>query len=401
MSIEKIEQISDKRDKELVNLLQDLVRIPSWVEKTRDGKEVNENTVVDYMEKWLKDNTDLLVTRQKLDGGRYNLVASKGKPDLIFLAHTDTVALSEGSKYPQLAAEIHDGKIWGRGTTDMKSGIATMLQALSLSPDTNNVWAMFYADEEYDFLGMKGLIRDYSDIKPKLLVSSDGSNLEIGHGCRGLIEFTARVKGVTGHPAHGNGINAIDEVFTSLTSLRKYLDSYNHPVMGGTSMNLAYLLGGQQKEKSFDKNGLLETVGREGNVIPDIAEFVVDIRPSSPDLTVENILKKLESEVKAAGCTFETVKVRHNLGAWYTDLSEINEFVELAKKTTKQKEIGINKPGSSGYLDLQMLWDVTGRPKSLMFGGGEGETAHKPDEHIEIDKLIKERDFFKAVLEKK
>lgn len=400
MSIEKFDQITIQKDKELVSLLQDLVRIPSWVEKTKDGKEVNENMVVDYMEKWLKENTDLQVARQKLDGGRYNLVASKGKPDLIFLAHTDTVAPSEGSKYPQLAAEIHDGKIWGRGTTDMKSGIATMLQALSLSPDTNNVWAMFYADEEYDFLGMKGLIRDYSDIKPKLLVSSDGSNLEIGHGCRGLIEFTARIKGVTGHPAHGNGINAIDGVFASMAGLRKYLDSYKHPVMGGASMNLAYLLGGQEKESSLNKNRLLETVGREGNVIPDIAEFVVDIRPSSPDLTVENILKKLESDVKETGCTIETIKVRHNLGAWYTDLSEIKEFVELAKESTKNSKIGINKPGSSGYLDLQMLWDATGRPKSLMFGGGEGETAHKPEEHIEIDKLIKERDFFKSILEK-
>ena len=169
------------------------------------------------MEGWLKTNTDFDITKQKLDGGRYNLIASKGNPDLVLLGHTDTVAPSEGAKYDQMAAEIHDGKVWGRGSTDMKSGIASVLQALSLSPDTKNVWAMFYADEEYDFLGMKGLIKDYSDIKPKLLVSADGSDLEIGHGCRGLIEFRARVKGVSGHPAHGNGINAINGVFTGMT----------------------------------------------------------------------------------------------------------------------------------------------------------------------------------------
>jgi succinyl-diaminopimelate desuccinylase len=399
MAIERLDEITNKEDQDLVKLLQDLIRIPSWVDKTRGETKHNENEVVEYLESWLKKNTGLSVTRQKLQGERYNLIASKGKPDIVFLGHTDTVAPSEGSEYNQLAAEIHDGKIWGRGSTDMKSGIAATIQALSLSPDTENVWAMFYADEEYDFLGMKGLIHDYSDLKPKLLISSDGSDLEIGHGCRGLIEFRARVKGVAGHPAKGNGINAINGVFTGMTELRSYLDDYKHPVMGGTSLNLAYLFGGQQIEKSFTKKGKLKKLGQEGNVIPNLAEFVVDIRPSSPDLNVENILKKLKDEIETTGCTFETVKVRHNLGAWYTDLSDIKEFADLAVEATKQKEIGINKPGESGYLDLQMLWEATGRPKSFMFGGGEGSTAHKADEHIKIENLIKERDFFKKVLE--
>jgi len=401
MQINSLDQITNRKDKELVILLQDLIKIPSWVPQESDEakKTQNENGVVDFLETWVRKNTNMDVTRQSLEGGRFNLIASKGKPDLIFLGHTDTISPSIGGSYDQLAAEIHDGKIWGRGATDMKSGIATMLQALSLSPDTNNVWAMFYADEEFDFLGMKGLIKDYSDLKPKLLVSSDGSDLELGHGCRGLIEFTARVKGVTGHPAHGNGLNAINGVFTGMTKLRSYLDDYNHPVMGSTSQNLAYLLGGKENKKSFNKEGLLEVVEREGNVIPDIAEFVVDIRPSSPDLTVESILQKLESDVKETGCSFERVKVRHNLGAWYTDLSQIKEFAELAAKAIKQNKVNINKPGESGYLDLQMLWEATGRPKAFMFGGGEGATAHKPDEHIKIENLIKTRDFFHRLLQ--
>ncbi len=405
MTIERLDQITRKEDKELVVLLQNLIRIPSWVpqEPAEAKLTQNENRVVDFLEDWIKSNTHLNVERQKLEGGRFNLIASNGNPDLIFLGHTDTVAPSEGSPFGQLEAEIHDGKIWGRGSTDMKSGIATMIQALSLTPDAKNVWAMFYADEEFDFLGMKGLIRDYADIKPKLLVSSDGSDLQIGHGCRGLIEFTARVKGKSGHPAKGNGINAINGVFTGMTGLRNYLDDFKHPVMGGTSLNLAYLLGGQlidPASKSYDKEGLLKTVDKQGNVIPNIAEFVVDIRPSSPDLTIAKILKKIEADVKEVGCTFETVTVRHNLGAWYTDLSEIKEFVELAEGATNQKPMKISEPGGSGYLDLQMLWESTGRPKSLMFGGGEGKTAHTSDEHIKIDSLVKERDFFKKVLDK-
>lgn len=401
MSIENIDQIYSKTDRDLVILLQNLIRIPSWVPQEPDEAKLkqNENNVVDFLEKWIKDNTNLTVKRQRLDGGRFNLIASNGKPDLLFLGHTDTVMPSSNSPYGQLDAEIHDGKIWGRGSTDMKSGIASMLQAISLTPEAKNIWAIFYADEEYDFLGMKALVKDYSDLRPKLIVSSDGSDLTIGNGCRGLIEFRAQLLGATGHAAKANGINAINGVFESLGDLRKYLDNYNHPVMGSTSMNLAYLLGGQKINDDLQKeNDKLQSVGQEGNVIPDIAEFVIDIRPSSPDLTVNNIIKQLETSALKHGCSLINSKIRHQLGAWYTDVSEISEFVKIAKTATARKLINLEKPGESGYLDLQMLWEATGRPKAFMFGGGEGSTAHKPDEHIKIENLIKERDFFYELL---
>jgi succinyl-diaminopimelate desuccinylase len=402
--IERLSDIQNEKDKKLVVLLQDLIKIPSWVPQEPKSARLtqNENGVVDFLEDWIKSNTNLEVERQKLEGGRFNLIASKGKPDLIFLGHTDTVAPSEGAPYDQLAAEIHNGKIWGRGSADMKSGIAAMIQALSLTPETENVWAMFYADEEYDFLGMKALVKDYGELKPKLIVSSDGSDLSIGHGCRGLIEFRAQIKGTTGHAAKGNGLNAIEEVFHSLENLRTFLDKFNHPVMGASSINLAYLIGGQEKSinKSYRKDGRLKMVGQEGNVIPDIAEFVIDIRPSSPELTVDKIISELESCVKKNGCLVKDVKVRHQLGAWYTDVSDIEKYSKLASEATKSKTVSFEKPGESGYLDLQMYWDKVGRPPSLMFGGGDGKTAHKPDENIEVKKLIKERDFFQKILQK-
>lgn len=402
MAIERVDQITDKRDRDLVVSLQNLIKISSWVpQEPKEAKLTqNENAVVDYLEDWIKSNTKLKTERQKLEGGRFNLIASTGKPDLVFLGHTDTVAPSQGASHDQFEAEIHDGKIWGRGSTDMKSGIASMIQALSLTPDAKNVWAMFYADEEYDFLGMKALVKDFSDLRPKLMVSSDGSDLKIGHGCRGLIEFSARIKGVSGHPAKGNGLNAIDGVFTALAETKKYLSRYKHPVMGSTSMNLAYLFGGAEIEDGGSYNDKKELIklGREGNVIPDLAEFVVDIRPSSPDLTANKIIKEVEGTAKSHGYELRDIKLRHQLGAWYTDFSKIEDFARIAKETAGK--INIGKPGESGYIDLQMLWEATGRPPAFMFGGGEGATAHMPNEHIKIENLIKERDFFKKVLEK-
>jgi len=168
-------------------------------------------------------------------------------------------------------------------------------------------------------------------------------------------------------------LNAIEGVFQGITDLKKYLNTFKHPVMGSTSMNLAYLLGGQEKARELSyRDGKLINVEQQGNVIPDIAEFVIDIRLSSPDLTTEKILNEIEKSAKDNGYEFENVKLRHQLRAWYTDLSDIEDYVELAKEATNKKIIDIEQPGKSGYLDLQMFWETTDRPKAFIFGGGEG-----------------------------
>jgi acetylornithine deacetylase/succinyl-diaminopimelate desuccinylase-like protein len=388
------------QDSQLIELLRDLIKIPSWVSDDSTLKKVhNENKVVGYLEKWLKDNVDMEVIRQPLAGGRFNLIVKKGRPDLIFLAHTDTVQPSENAPYNQLAAEIHDDKIWGRGATDMKSGIAAMVHALSLSSRKDNIWMFLYADEEYDFLGMKAIVEEYGHLRPKLIVSSDGSDLQIGHGCRGLIEIRAQFLGETGHPAKQTGKSAIWQGLQVLSKLEEYLKGTEHEVMGPSSFNVAYVFGGAQKPDSFDSNKSLTHVGQAGNIVPDIMEFVLDIRPSQPDISADAVTTFLKDESIKRNLGFRVLERKHSLGAWYTPASKLTKFEKLAKKLNNKDDSVFSNPKSSGYLDLQMFWQATGNPTSLIFGGGQGITAHTPQEHILIEDLIKERDFFLSVLE--
>ncbi len=379
---------------ELVSLLQQLIQIPSWV--SDDGQ--NENNLVDFLEGWIKANTTMTVERQELPGGRYNLIAKKGRPDMVFLAHTDTVKPSVGALYDQFAGEIHDDQIWGLGSTDMKSGIAAMLYALKTVPKLNNVWLMLYADEEYGFLGMKQLVKKYSDIRPKVLISSDGSDLKLGYGCRGLIEFRMRVYGQTGHPARGEGNSAILGSFKALEELQTYLSKFTHPVMGGTSFNLASVVGGAQLANTSTEGYLLRT-GQAGNVVPDVMEFVIDIRPASLELTVENILKFLTESFSKLGLRAEVIERTHNEGSWYTDIEKLEPYLEIAQRITQKSTFDLDEPGDSGYIDLQMLWNSVGKPPALMFGGGIGSTAHTPSEHISIISLVKTFEFFQEVLQ--
>ncbi len=379
---------------EVVGLLSNLIKIPSFV---TDQTGVNENKLVDFIEGWLRQNTKLEIERQTLFGGRFNLIAKQGKPETIFLGHTDTVQLSKDAPVNQLVGKIIKGEVWGRGATDMKSGVAALMSASHLARGAKNFWIIFYADEEYGFLGMKKLVEEFGRLRPKRIISADGSDLAVGHGCRGLIEVTCRISGEMGHPAKGTGKNAIWGTTEVLSKLKNYLDTFSHPIMGGTSFNLAYIFGGAKLAKSIGKNKCLVEVGKAGNVVPDICEFTIDIRPAKPDLNAGKVIEFLESSFSALGLGFELVEKKHDLGAWYTDEKDIEKFGKMARGITGESKFA--DPRRTGYLDLQMLWDIVGRPPSFMFGGGIGSTAHKPDERIKISNLIKTRDFFLKVME--
>ena len=387
------------KDKKLVELLQNLVKIPSWVSDDETEKWItNENNLVDYIEKWLRKNTDLNVIRQKLDYGRFNLIASKGNPEIIFLAHTDTVAPPANPTYSAFGAEVRDGKVWGRGTADMKCGIAALMQAAILSPDADNYAMIFYADEEYDFLGMKSLIKECNHLKPHYLISADGADLKMGNACRGLIEIRFRVKGKSAHAATGQGINAIEGVYKITEGVKTFLAKNAHKEMGVSSFNLAYVFGGNGLGADSVVDGKLLRVGQEGNVVPNIAEVVIDIRPSSPDISAKIIVKEMQSLALKEGLVLEIVNERHDLGAWFTDKSELREFEKIAQKVCRVKKIEFNDFRKSGYLDLQMFWEATGKPTAFVFGAGSGKTEHTDEENVEIENLVKTRDFFVEVL---
>lgn len=401
MVVENLEQIENKKDRDLIELLQQLVRIPSWVPADESGKAIqNEVKLIDFLEDWLKTNTDLKVTKQPLDYGRFNLICAKGRPDVIFLAHVDTVALPVNSPYPPLGAEIHDGKVWGRGSSDMKSGIASLLQAIELSPEADNYWVFFYADEEYDFLGMKAIIRDYANLKPKYMISADGTDLSISHGCRGVIEIRAQIEGLTSHATSRKGKSSILGVYSCISDLKDFLNSNVHPIMGGSSLNLAYILGGKNIGKEgFNEKDRLISVGQEGNVVSDIAEFVIDVRPSFFEISVEKISSILRESAEKKGLKIVIQNVRHNLGAWFTQLEDISDYTLIANEVTRSVETKVSDLKRGGYVDLQMFWEVVGKPPAFTFGGGTGKLEHTDGENVDIDNVITTRNFFVKVLE--
>ncbi|MFH2086030.1 MAG: M20 family metallopeptidase [bacterium] len=363
---------------QVVNLTKQLVSIPSWV-----GTDCDEIKVGQFIYDWLCTNSTLKVVKQPVKDDRFNVIATDGYPARTVLAgHMDTVENRVGWTTDPWTPTIKNNRLYGLGATDMKGSLAAMLTAVSGVKMTKGLMVLCYVDEEYDFAGMRAFVREYAGkIKPKLIVSLDGSTDQIGIGCRGLIEVSFRLRGKSGHAGRPEaGVNAIAVGINCINKLkRKLATEYSDPLLGPTTLNLAYCQGGLDQG-----NGIYS---RQGNNIADLAEFVLDIRPAIDQLNANLVEKILVQYAKAAKLTLEDWSARHDLGSWLTPPDQLT-YLNLSGK----REVSL------GYIDLQMLWQTFGQIPCCTIGAGNLALAHAPNEYVEINNLEKTKELICQIL---
>ncbi len=349
-----------------LDLTKQLVAIPSWF-----GEGCNEIKVGEFIYDWLQKNTDLTVVKQPVKDGRFNIIATDNQPTrTVLVGHIDTVESRAGWNVSPWEPIVIGDNLYGLGATDMKGSLAAMLSAISDVKNTKGLMVLCYIDEEYDFAGMLKFVEEYKDkIKPNLIVSLDGSAGQVGIGCRGLIELSLKIRGVTGHAGRpSSGKNAIRLGSKIIDEIDEKISQITDPILGISTCNLAYLNGGLD----LGNNQL----GRQGNNIADLAEFVLDIRTSSPKLNAEWVEKQISLLTKSYGITVENVAIRHNLGSWVTSPSKLKFF----------KSVGLFK-SSLGYIDTQMLDQAFNGVTCCTIGAGNLALAHKPNEFVSIPAL--------------
>lgn len=376
------------KNKKVIEILKQLISIPSWVnEKTK------EEEIGNWIMTFLSKNSNLRVSRQAIGNDRFNIIATNSnKIDILVTGHMDTVQPNSAWRRNPIKPEIVGNNIYGLGTSDMKSGIAVMLY-LAINPNLKkNIGFLFYCDEEYDFLGMKKFIKEYRNkIKPKLVISLDGEGLQIRNSCRGLIELEVAVEGKAGHAAKPeSGTNSILESQKVITKVGKWLKSFSTKELGNSTLNIAYFKGGT---KIGTSNGEI-TLGKEGNIIADYAEYIIEVRVACEDLNALLLKEFIVKESIKLGLKILSIKVRHNLGIWTTKRRDLEKLIQFApdKKLKSAKK--------SGYIDIQMLWKAFGKVTTFSFGVGENDMSHKPNEYVKISNILTAQKFFKkAVLE--
>jgi len=357
-----------------LDILKELVSIPSWVDSKTNETKIG-NWIVDFLAR----NSKLKITKQPIGSGRVNIVTSSSdKIDVLVTGHMDTVQPVSGWTKNPIKPEVTGNKIYGLGTTDMKSGLAIMLY-LSILPNlSKNIGFLFYCDEEYDFLGMKKFISQYQNkIKPKLIISLDGEGLQIANSCRGLIELKVSVEGKAGHAANPkSGINAITQSFKAINDLKRWLKAYKTKGLGDSTLNIAYINGG----------------GSEGNIIAERCEYIAEIRVANEIINADLVKKFFTNNSKKFGLKVKEIKVRHDLGSWTTPIDDLKSLImKVPKKILKSAK-------KSGYIDIQMLWQAFGKVPTFNLGVGENGMSHRADEFVKISNVLKAQKFYETIL---
>ena len=364
----------------VVKLTEKLISMPSFVNRKTDEKEIGR-----FIYGYLKQFKWLDVTKQPVINGRFNIIAKDKHPTrLLICGHIDTVQPTVNWKTNPISPVIKKDKIYGLGASDMKSGLAMMMSVLSKFKKTKSLMMLFYTDEEYDFTGMKDFLRQYKQkINPRIVVSLDGSELELQNACRGLIEINFKVQGKAGHAAKPlSGCNAINALTESVNKLNSWLSNKDQIKNLSSTCNLAYIRGGQNQGL---KNNLL-LLGKQGNIIPDYCEGIIDIRPADNKIGASLIIDFIKKSIKSSGCRLIEYRIRHNLRGWFTEKKSLNQIEKIIRKNNLK--VKYKNANNSGYIDVQMI-NETFNCSCCVFGAGEEKMAHKPNEFVQIKKLKK------------
>jgi len=237
---------------EICDLVRQLVQAPSY-----SGLPRQEEKTVAVLADFLSANK-IEATQIEVRPGRPNLLAaihasSPGKR-LVFCGHTDTVPPNKMATRYLFSAEIEDGRIFGRGTVDMKGALAAMagaMAAIHRSKSLRRGSLSFAAviDEEIESLGAEALIRSGFKADGAIVGEPTQNMIAIGHKGLEWLEIEFIGKATHGGTAE-RGLNAISAAakFIGLVeeNLLPNLRQRHHPIMGSPTLNFGTIQGGDQ-----------------------------------------------------------------------------------------------------------------------------------------------------------
>ena len=368
---------------DLTELTCKLVSIPSFVDER-----TNECQVGEFIFDYLKALGTLHVEKQPVEEGRFNVIAHDGHPPhLMFCCHMDTVPPSGKWEHDPFAGQIEGDRLYGLGACDMKAGTASLLHILQSFQQTQGLFLLFDVDEEYYFKGMLKFLDEY-DVHPEFAVFPE-PGLKIGNGHRGLIEVSFKARGQTAHAARPElGRNAILGTSRAVEHLLEALEAYQHPLLGKTACNLAWLKGGIDQGDG--------KIGCRANKIPDLVEAVLDIRPARAELRAQTVLDLLTEHLVANGFQMEEAREELDFGSLYIPPERLGKFEEIARSVLGQVEYDDISQG--GYGEGQLLNERLGSD-CVYFGPGP-KVAHQVDEYVSIEELGKASKVYRRLIER-
>jgi len=328
-----------------VDLLREVIRIPS--------ESRNEDAVVARLQSAMLE----LGLSPKVTGRNLTATLDGGDGPLLLLnSHTDTVPVGAGWTRDPLAANIEDGKIYGRGSNDAKGCLIAMIlgaqKAFATNAPKGKVLLAASCEEEVLGQGLEKLLPTLP--KPDAAVVGEPTGLNSATAQKGLLLLEITANGKSAHAAHGGGVNAVEAAARDVLALSKIKFDHEHPALGKTTLQVTQISGGDRH-----------------NVIPDRCKLVVDIR-TTPSVSPEEIIGIVKRHVEG------DVFIRSNrLGSVETDPAHAIIQAALAANPSGK---AYGSPTLSDWVFLKGIPTVKAGP-------GDSKRSHTPDEYLEVAEL--------------
>lgn len=319
------------------------------------------------------------------DASRCNLFATVGPrdvPGIMLSGHTDVVPV-EGQPWtsPPFAPTERDGRLYGRGSADMKGFVACAVMAMIAAagrPLARPLQLALSFDEEIGCVGVRHLIRALRDMRPApmLCLVGEPTLMKIGTGHKGKAAYRALCCGQAGHsglaPRFVNAIHTAADLIDALRDVQQELaehgareDGYDVPY---TTVHAGTIRGGKAL-----------------NIVPADCEVGFEIRNVSgddPGQILDRILERTRLRMRDARAQPPTVEQVNAYPGLTTpqDAPAVQLLASLLPPGTALTKVAF---GTEGGLFRQQ-WSETA---VLVCGPGSIEVAHKADEYVEISQL--------------
>ena len=367
-----------ERGKKSIALLKEILAIPSV-----NGAD-NEGAVAEFIANYLKEkHIDAFV--QQIDETHANIIAKlegKSSETVVWNGHLDTVpygSTEEWNTDPSIPVE-KNGRIYARGASDMKSGLAAMVYLLgeigeSGEKPEQTILFLGTCDEEKSGLGAEKILEEIDLSSGSLLLIGEPTGCKLGVAQKGCIWAQLNISGKTSHGAYPEeGYNAVEYGMKIVCRIKKWVTEYEHRVLGTATAQVTMIQGGIAP-----------------NMTPDFAEILLDIR-TVPGISAEDVEKKIkkicreEVEETNGEVKFE-VRIKNARRA--IEIAEEERWLKEFKAYLKQNGAETEEIGINYFTDASILTKKESEIPLLLFGPGEPRLAHKPNEFVELEKYEK------------
>jgi len=379
---------------EVVELTRALVRIPSVYRPGDPG--ANEAEVAGFVATWFK-REGLPVEVQEVAPGRPNVLSwlgekSAGRRCLLLEGHTDVVTEGDPQEWtwPPFGAELRDGRIYGRGAADMKSGLAAAMVTLAafkragVTPNGKLVVGAL-VDEEDGMIGVRHLVKTAAGRELDAAIICEPEENELCLEQRGVVWARIRARGRMAHgamPEAGvNPITALGAVLRETPALEKRLRKLC------------------QKARYLKPPTVTPTIVQapprgvgapQSNVIPALAEMTLDVR-LTPGIDADGLRSEIEALCRRAEAAVPGVKLEWepvNAFRLATSVDKAEPLVQamihgVRKATGRAPRYG-GVPGSTDGTILRMELGIP----IVTCGPGNRLIPHQVDEYVDVQQVV-------------